>query len=279
MSRLVKIILTPPTEEPASGHPSSEDLARLAEGAVKGEERRRLVGHVNQCQRCFQVLSGTMADLEVSETKPQSWWTRNATQLMAVAASLIMVVMVGHSLLNMDSAQDDLTVRTLPKEERVEGERAAPGKPPDKKGAVAQKRSFEPMAAKPAGRVGAQPAPTMKFRMEQAPIAAAPRPTRSRAPAASSAPSRPALPKASFPFDLELRKLVLQGSQQDWRDPNTITRLVVELRKRGLRVGLVRKVVMTQRYTMSEAMPARAEVLLVSVEGDVIYLQVKVARP
>ena len=67
-----------PSDVPESeDHILVEDLARLAEGAVHAPERQHLIGHLNRCQRCFQILQETLKDVSAETTlQPGSvpWW-------------------------------------------------------------------------------------------------------------------------------------------------------------------------------------------------------------
>jgi len=80
-------------------HIHIEDLARLAEGAVDAVERRHLIGHLNRCQRCYQILQETLNDVSAETTlQPGSvpWW--RTRMFYALAAAIILVLLIGGPL-------------------------------------------------------------------------------------------------------------------------------------------------------------------------------------
>jgi hypothetical protein len=76
-----------------------EDLARLAEGAVDAAERQHLIGHLNRCQRCYQILQETLLDVS-AETSMQPvsvpWW--KTRMFYALAVSFLLVLLIGGPL-------------------------------------------------------------------------------------------------------------------------------------------------------------------------------------
>lgn len=86
--------------EPATGdHIDIEDLARLADDNVQAEERQHMIGHLNRCQRCYDILQETLKDASAEASlRPASvpWWKSRMT--FALAASIILVVLVGGML-------------------------------------------------------------------------------------------------------------------------------------------------------------------------------------
>jgi hypothetical protein len=96
MGKWTDAILT--SEEGASeeGHVPVEDLARLADGRVDGQEREGLIRHVNRCARCYEVLSSTLAELSIAQRRSR-WFERR--RVFALAASFILVVLLGGRLL------------------------------------------------------------------------------------------------------------------------------------------------------------------------------------
>jgi hypothetical protein len=56
--------------EPLDGCPTLEEIAALAEGRLRGEERDRLVGHLAGCEECREVLAATAGVLEDSVAVP-----------------------------------------------------------------------------------------------------------------------------------------------------------------------------------------------------------------
>ena len=80
-------------------HIHIEDLARLAEGAVDAVERRHLIGHLNRCQRCYQILQETLKDVSAETAmQPQSvpWWRTRI--FYALAASILLAMLIGGPL-------------------------------------------------------------------------------------------------------------------------------------------------------------------------------------
>jgi len=72
-----------------------EDLARLAEGAVHAAERQHLIGHLNRCQRCFQILQETLKDVSAETTlQPGSvpWWKTRMFYALAVSIALVLLI-------------------------------------------------------------------------------------------------------------------------------------------------------------------------------------------
>ena len=102
MSKWVKKSLEP-SESPDLpddvDHAAIEDLARLADGAVEDGERRRLLRHINRCQRCYEILHHTLKDTAgAGSAKPAGgpWWKTKAAY--ALAASIILVFVISGQL-------------------------------------------------------------------------------------------------------------------------------------------------------------------------------------
>ena len=85
-----------PSDVPESeDHILVEDLARLAEGAVDATERQHLIGHLNRCQRCFQILQETLKDVSAETTlQPGSvpWWKTRMFYALAVSIALVLLI-------------------------------------------------------------------------------------------------------------------------------------------------------------------------------------------
>jgi len=75
----------------ADNHVAIEDLARLADGTVEDGERERLFGHINRCQRCYEILHCTLKDT-AGERSASPWWQTKAAY--ALAASIILLFAV-----------------------------------------------------------------------------------------------------------------------------------------------------------------------------------------
>jgi hypothetical protein len=95
MNKTINPSFVPESED----HILIEDLARLAEGAVDAAERQHLIGHLNQCRRCYQILQETLKDLS-AETSMQPgslpWW--RTKMFYALAVSVVLVLLIGGSL-------------------------------------------------------------------------------------------------------------------------------------------------------------------------------------
>jgi len=95
MNKTINPSFVPESED----HILIEDLARLAEGAVDAAERQHLIGHLNQCQRCYQILQETLKDVS-GETSMQPgslpWW--RTKMFYALAVSIVLVLLIGGPL-------------------------------------------------------------------------------------------------------------------------------------------------------------------------------------
>ena len=92
MSKTINPSVVPESED----HIIIEDLARLAEGAVDGAERQHLIGHLNRCRRCYQILQETLKDVSAETTlQPGSapWW--KTKMFYALAISIVLVLLIG----------------------------------------------------------------------------------------------------------------------------------------------------------------------------------------
>jgi hypothetical protein len=96
MSKWLNQIVKPTVAPEPTDHIAVEDLARLADGTVGKAERQHFMRHINRCQRCFEILEGTLADL-ATDTSEQptssSWW--KARTAYALAASIILAFLIG----------------------------------------------------------------------------------------------------------------------------------------------------------------------------------------
>ena len=99
MGKWMNQSMNPPVEPEAGEHIMVEDLARLAEGVVEPAERQRLIGHLNRCQRCYEILQETLKDVSVETLQPPvsvPWW--KTKMAFALAASIILVLLIGGPL-------------------------------------------------------------------------------------------------------------------------------------------------------------------------------------
>ncbi len=95
MNKTINPSFVPESED----HILIEDLARLAEGAVDGAERQHLIGHLNRCQKCYQILQETLKDTSAGTSlRPVSvpWWKTRMT--FALAVSIVLVLLIGGPL-------------------------------------------------------------------------------------------------------------------------------------------------------------------------------------
>jgi hypothetical protein len=303
VSRLLKAILRPHNGDPAGGHLSDEDLASLAEGAARGDERERLVSHVNRCERCFRVLSETLANLEETQAKTEKWWSRRSGRIIAAAASLIMVVMVGHTVLYYQSVQESSTVSPVPEKVELQSLKHAAPKS-DKKAAEPVKPQSLPAKPQKAKRYKMSPVPVPESggRGILKDMAEAPSPPDKamRGVLAKRAPrSQPSIAKdlhqaspksermnlsapppqsaregsfsASLPIDSKLHEEIKRGWRDGWKSKDDISRLLKALEKRGLKFGDVRKVVMLSPVSDSTS---DQEILKISANNGILYLRV-----
>jgi hypothetical protein len=88
-------IINPSAVPESENHILIEDLARLAEGSVDAAERRHLIGHLNRCQICYQILQETLVDVSAdTSTQPASvpWWKTRIFYALAVFILLILLI-------------------------------------------------------------------------------------------------------------------------------------------------------------------------------------------
>jgi len=95
MNKTINPAVVPESED----HILIEDLARLAEGAADAAERQQLIGHLNRCRRCYQILQETLKDVS-AETSMQPgsapWW--RTRMFYALAVSIVLVLLIGGPL-------------------------------------------------------------------------------------------------------------------------------------------------------------------------------------
>jgi hypothetical protein len=99
MGKWMNKTIKPSVGTESEDHIPVEDLARLAEGGVDTAERRHLIGHLNRCQRCYQILQETLKDVSAETTlQPGSapWW--RTRMFYALAASILLVLLIGGPL-------------------------------------------------------------------------------------------------------------------------------------------------------------------------------------
>jgi hypothetical protein len=99
MGKWMNRTINPSVGSESVDHILIEDLARLAEGAVDTAERQHLIGHLNRCRRCYEILQETLKDV-AAETSLQPvsvpWW--KTRMFYALAASILLVLLIGGPL-------------------------------------------------------------------------------------------------------------------------------------------------------------------------------------
>jgi hypothetical protein len=99
MGKWMNKTVNPSIEPESEDHILIEDLARLAEGTVDTAERQQLIGHLNRCQRCYQILQETLADVSAETSmQPESvpWW--KTRMFYALAVSILLALLIGGPL-------------------------------------------------------------------------------------------------------------------------------------------------------------------------------------
>ena len=100
MSKWMSKILAPRPARPRHDHIATEDIARLVEGSVAAAEREQLLGHINRCPRCYEILDQTVKDeafFIAAQPTAVPWWKSKITY--ALAASLILVFAISGQLI------------------------------------------------------------------------------------------------------------------------------------------------------------------------------------
>jgi hypothetical protein len=95
MGNWVNKSLTPTVAPDSENHPALEDIARLAEGSVRKNERDQLIHHINRCPGCYEILQQTLQDLSLAEpeqTVRHPWWKTQKVYALAAAILLIFII-------------------------------------------------------------------------------------------------------------------------------------------------------------------------------------------
>ena len=106
MGKWLNKTLGPQNSTEGETHADLEDLARLAEGALTAEERKRLLGHLNRCGHCYEILQGILKDLAAAnsgQARPRAWWQRKF--VYALAASIAILLILGGQLVYQSRTQ------------------------------------------------------------------------------------------------------------------------------------------------------------------------------
>jgi hypothetical protein len=99
MGKWMNKTINPSAVPESEDHIPIEDLARLAEGAVDAAERQHLIGHLNRCQICYQILQETLVDVSAETSMPPvsvPWW--KTRRFYALAVSILLVLLIGGPL-------------------------------------------------------------------------------------------------------------------------------------------------------------------------------------
>ena len=99
MGKWLESILRPKEAPEPEDHIAVEDLARMADGTVDREERRRFIRHLNCCQKCYEIFRETLTDLsaEAAAQPTVSAW-RSTRTAYALAVCILLVFIIGGSL-------------------------------------------------------------------------------------------------------------------------------------------------------------------------------------
>ena len=112
MGKWMNAILNPVNGDETGEHVPLEDLARLAEGKVDSSEREALLRHVNRCADCYETLKETLTDLSQEQNQRRPWWA--STQLYALAASIVLIVLIGgHFFLQNPNSPPEIILASL----------------------------------------------------------------------------------------------------------------------------------------------------------------------
>ena len=101
MGKWLNKILGPADPAGPRHHADLEDLALLVEGRLAGAERKRILGHLNRCGKCYEILQQTLKDVPAAtraKPVPMVWWKRKP--VYAAAASIILIFIIGGQLID-----------------------------------------------------------------------------------------------------------------------------------------------------------------------------------
>ena len=84
----------------------------------------------------------------------------------------------------------------------------------------------------------------------------------------------PDLLMATLAMDAEMRNLILEGGEKEWTDKGRIDRLAGLLKKNGVKVKGITKVVMEKPYMPTKSFFGPEEKVRIRIEDGVVYLDV-----
>ncbi len=185
-----------PTDTAESGpHADREELACLIEGKLGGDERNKLLRHINRCGQCYEILHETMKDFNAEpsdEANPTPWWKTRPIQ--ALAASIALLVLIGGPLV-------------------------------------------------------------YQFQTRQALITS-----------------------VELILDQELKDILLEDDNLQWHNDKRIQRFISLLDQKGYRLKSFDRVVLSKPYYQVKSIFGPEEVLVIRIDDDVAYLEVKEAK-
>ena len=89
MPRYLNILFRSRTGPAPGDHPGPEDLACLAQGRLEEERRGSVIAHVLECDQCYEVVEGALAELEKDAVSTRSKARIFQWPGLAVAASIL----------------------------------------------------------------------------------------------------------------------------------------------------------------------------------------------
>ncbi len=185
-----------PTDIAGSGpHADMEALACLIEGKLGGDERKKLLRHLNRCGQCYEILHETMKDFNAEPSdapNPIPWWKTRTIQ--ALAASIALLVLIGGPLVYQFQARQSL------------------------------------------------------------------------------------ITSVELILDQELKDIMLENDNLQWTNEKRIRRFISVLNKKGYRVKLFGRVVLSKPYYQVKSIFGPEEVLHIRIDDDVAYLDIKEAQ-
>lgn len=85
----------------------------------------------------------------------------------------------------------------------------------------------------------------------------------------------PRMVMASLTVDGEMKALLMENSNLDWRDSGRIGRLALLLRKRGIETRELKRVIMDRKYLPTKSLFGPPEVVKITIENGVARISVE----
>ena len=115
MGKWLHNVLTPTDPSESGPHADVEDLARLVEGNLAGDERKSLLRHLNQCGQCNQILQETIKDNQ--QQTPQRKMKKGSETILLVEdekdillVTKILLEHMGYHVLASDNPEDGINI-------------------------------------------------------------------------------------------------------------------------------------------------------------------------